>query len=99
MQTITAVLEKGTDGYGVSFEELPNVFGFGESLESAKQDAKDALTGFVQTLKKYNKPIPQALQGDYELTFEFDTSAILDYVGSVVSQTALAKAANEMRNA
>jgi predicted RNase H-like HicB family nuclease len=93
METIRVFLEKGKDGYGVSFDAIPNVFGFGETLEAAKQDAKDALTGFAEVLKKHGKPVPKALQGEYKLAFEFETDTLLDYISGTVTQMALSKAA------
>lgn len=93
MKTIKAILEAGKDGYGVSFDEIPNVFGFGESIDDAKLDAKAALDGFIEVLKRTGKPIPEILTGDYELDFEFDTEALLKHVEGIVKKTALAKAA------
>ena len=92
MRKIKAILELGKDGYGVSFEEIPNVFGFGESLEEAKADAKAALDGFVKVLKKHEKPIPKILTVNYELEFEFETESLLKHVEGLVTKTALAKA-------
>ena len=43
MTQIHVILELGTDGYGVWFQELPNVFGFGKTVEEAKADAKALL--------------------------------------------------------
>lgn len=91
MKRIKVLLEAGKDGYGVSFDEIPNVFGFGESIEAAKDDARNALAGFVTVLNKMGKPIPKILTGEYELYFEFETSALLKHVESIVKKTALAK--------
>ena len=92
MITITTILEAGKDGYGVSFPEIPNVFGFGETVENAKKDAKAALKAFIDILKQYGKEIPEILAGDYELIFEFDIEALLKYIDGIVTKTALAKA-------
>ncbi|MDR1022667.1 MAG: type II toxin-antitoxin system HicB family antitoxin [Prevotellaceae bacterium] len=92
MKTITAILEKGKDGYGVSFDGIPNVYGFGETAEAAKADALAALESFVKVLQLHSMPIPAALQGKYELDFIFDASALLEYIGGTVTQAALAKA-------
>jgi predicted RNase H-like HicB family nuclease len=92
MKTVKVILEAGKDGYGVSFDEIPNVFGFGESMEDAKADAKAALDGFIEILKKAGKPVPKILAGDYELDFELDTGALLKQVEGIVTKTALAKA-------
>lgn len=92
MKTIKVILEAGKDGYGVSFDGIPNVFGFGESIEDAKTDAKDALDGFIKVLKKTGKQVPKILQGEYQLDFELDTEALLKHVEGIVTKTALAKA-------
>jgi predicted RNase H-like HicB family nuclease len=92
MKTIKVILEAGKDGYGVSFDEIPNVFGFGESIEDAKADAEAALNGFIEVLKKTGKPVPQILQGEYQLDFELDTEALLKHIEGIVTKTALAKA-------
>jgi predicted RNase H-like HicB family nuclease len=92
MKTITVILEKGKDGYGVSFEDIPNVYGFGKTVEDAKKDAKDVLDFFVNTSKEFNKSVPEVLTGNYELDFRFDISTILDYVSGTITQSALAKA-------
>jgi predicted RNase H-like HicB family nuclease len=92
MKQIKVILEAGKDGYGVSFQEIENVFGFGETLEAAKSDAKSVLDSYLVTLDRCNQPIPEILQGDYELVFEFDIVALLKYIDGTVTKTALAKA-------
>jgi predicted RNase H-like HicB family nuclease len=92
MKSIIVTLEMGRDGYGVSFDKVPNVFGFGETVELAKKDAKDALTFYVECLNKNQQPIPEILQGEYNLVFEFDVEALLKHIDGTVTKTALAKA-------
>ena len=93
MKKIHVLLEMGKDGYGVCFEELPHVFGFGETVESAKADAKAVLDGYIFALNKCNQPIPEILQGEYELQFQFDVEALLKHIEGTVTKNALAKAA------
>ncbi|MDR2145944.1 MAG: type II toxin-antitoxin system HicB family antitoxin [Tannerella sp.] len=93
MKQIHVLLEMGKDGYGVCYDEIPTVFGFGETVELAKKDAKEALVFYVECLKKENHPIPKILQGEYELIFRFDIEALLKYIDGTVTKTALAKAA------
>ena len=92
MKQIHAVLELGKDGYGVWFREIENGFGFGETVEQAKEDAKIALESYIFVLNKYNKPVPEILSGDYELVFEFDMEALLKYIDGTVTKRAIAKA-------
>jgi len=92
MKQIHVILEIGKDGYGVSFKEIPNIFGFGETIELAKEDAKKAIESYLYVLGKYNRSIPELLQGDYELVFEFNIEALLKYINGTVTKTALSKA-------
>ena len=92
MKQIHVILEMGKDGYGVQFEELPYVFGFGETVEAAKSDAKAAIESYIVALNRCNQPIPEILQDEYELVFEFDIEALLKYIDGTVTKTALAKA-------
>ena len=92
MKKIHVTLEMGKDGYGIWFEEIPNIFGFGETVEAAKIDAKAALEGYIVALNRCNHPVPEILQGQYELIFEFDVEALLKYIDGTVTKQALAKA-------
>jgi predicted RNase H-like HicB family nuclease len=92
MKQIKVILELGKDGYGVSFDEIDNIFGFGETVESAKEDAKRVLKFYLDILNKNDKTIPKILQGGYELIYEFDIEALLKYIEGTVTKTALAKA-------
>ena len=92
MRQIHVTLEMGKDGYGVWFDEIPNVFGFGETVELAKKDAKASLDFYIECLNKTNKAIPEILKGEYELIFEFDIEALLKYIDGTVTKKALAKA-------
>jgi predicted RNase H-like HicB family nuclease len=91
MKTITAVLEKGKDGYGVWFNEVTNVFAFGETVEAAKKDAYSALDFYISSLKEDNKKLPPILQNDWELKFQYDTMALLNYYQGIFTKSALSK--------
>jgi predicted RNase H-like HicB family nuclease len=82
----------GKDGYGVSFDEIDNVFGFGETVELAKEDAKATINFYIECLNKTKRPIPEILQREYELVYEFDTEALLKYIEGTVTKAALSKA-------
>ena len=92
MKKIRVILELGKDGYGVSFPDIDNVFGFGETLEAAKADAQQVLDFYINILNKNGKPLPEMLKGDYELEFEFETEALLKHLEGIVTKKALAKA-------
>jgi len=91
MKTITAILEKGKDGYGVWYNEVSNVFAFGETIEDAKKDAYTALNFYIAHLKEEKKKIPNLLAGNWELKFQFETMALLNYYQGVFTKAALSK--------
>ena len=88
MKQITAILELGKDGYGVSFNEIDNVFAFGETVEKAKQEAQDALKFYIDI---EDKNLPEILKGEYEIKFEFDVPALLKHIGGTVTQKAISR--------
>lgn len=92
MKKVKVILEAGKDGYGIYFPEIPNVYGFGDTVELAKIDAVQVLNYYRDILIKTGKALPQILQGEYELDFEFDVEALLKYIDGTVTKTALAKA-------
>ena len=92
MEQIHVILEMGKDGYGVSFKEIPYIFGFGDTVELAKKDAEDLIKFYIECLKKENEPIPEILSREYELVFEFDVEALLKYIDGTVTKRAISKA-------
>ena len=85
-------MELGKDGYGVSFPDIENIFGFGENLKAAKADAYKVLEYYMDILNKNNETLPEILRGGYELDFEFDIESLLKHIEGIVTKTALAKA-------
>jgi predicted RNase H-like HicB family nuclease len=92
MEQIHVILELGKDGYGVSFKEIDNIFGFGETVELAKKDAYDVIKFYIECQNEVHKPIPEILKEEYELIFEFDVEALLKYIDGTVTKRAIAKA-------
>ncbi|RPH34115.1 MAG: type II toxin-antitoxin system HicB family antitoxin [Bacteroidales bacterium] len=91
MNKINVILESGKDGYGVMFENIPNVFSFGETVDKAKANAYEALRFHIESLKEDNLPIPKILKGNFELVFHFDTVALLNQYQGIFTKSALSK--------
>ena len=91
MKQITAILELGKDGYGVSFQEIDSVFAFGETVEKAKQEAGEALKFYIDVLNEDKENLPEILKGEYEIKYEFDVAALLKYIGGTVTQKAISR--------
>ena len=52
--------------YNVRFPDLPGCFTYGETIDEAKSMAKEALTGYLQSVdaRKMRLPNPLKLKGD-----------------------------------
>ncbi len=60
------ILEKDEEGgYSVYVPALKGCFTQGETFEEAIENAREAIEGFIETLKAHNQPIPK----DEELVF------------------------------
>ncbi len=58
--TYTVILEPDADGgYVVSCPSLPGVVTEGETVEEALAMARDAITGYLESLRKDGLPIPE----------------------------------------
>ena len=60
-----AKIKKDNDSYNVEFPDLPGCFTYGNDLESALSNAKEALTGYLESidLRKIKIPNPSTLRG------------------------------------
>jgi antitoxin HicB len=45
-------------GYTASVPAMPGCVTYGRSLEEAKELVKDAINGYIQSLRKHGEPIP-----------------------------------------
>jgi len=45
-------------GFTVIVPSLPGCVSYGKDLEEAKNMARDAIIGYIDSLKKHNEPIP-----------------------------------------
>jgi predicted RNase H-like HicB family nuclease len=87
MKMITATLERSKDGYGVWFEEFPNIFSFGKTVEEAKVQAKEAIEFAFEDCKKP----PKWLKNGYEIAVKFDVPALLEHYQHIFTKRGLSK--------
>jgi predicted RNase H-like HicB family nuclease len=88
MNQIQAILELGKDGYGVRFDDIPHVIAFGQTIEEAKKEAKEALEGYIIALNMCNQQIPNILKNKYELSFRYDVDSLQENQADVHKFTA-----------
>jgi len=69
------VYDEEEKAYNVRFPDLPGCFTYGETIDEAKAMAKEALTGFLQSVdaRKLRLPDPSRLEGDEVIYIEPET--------------------------
>ncbi len=84
---IRIIIERSDDSYSSYAENVPGIYGQGDTVEKAKQSA---LKG-IDLLKKYNKDenIPALLKGEYEIVYKFDTESFLNFYKKIFTNAAL----------
>ncbi len=84
---IKIIIERSDDSYSAYAENVPGIYGQGNTVDEAK---KSALAG-IDLLKKYNQDenIPAILKGDYEIIFKFDAESFLNFYKKIFTNAAL----------
>jgi len=76
--TYTVHIEPAEEGGFVAhFPALPGCYTQGETLDEVIAMAKDALVGFLETLRESGQPIPREAIHSKQVGFEFPLSASL----------------------
>ena len=88
MEKLIVTICKGNDGYGAWIENLPGIYGEGDTVEATKQSIITGLNLFI----KYNdKNLPNLLQKEYEMEYHLDVLSFLEYYSKIFSKPALEK--------
>jgi len=84
---IKIIIEKSNDSYSSYAQNVPGIYGQGDTVDEAKQSA---LAG-IELLKKYNKDdyLPSILKDDYEIEFKFDVESFLNFYKKIFTNAAL----------
>lgn len=85
MGKIKVIIEKGTDLFGAWAENIPGIYGDGNTV----QETKDSILAAIELYKKYNNEIPEELQGDMEIEWIFDVQSFLQYYSGIFTKAAL----------
>lgn len=85
MGKLIVKIEKGTDLFGAWAENVPGVYGEGETV----QETKDSIMTGIKAYKKHNEVIPAELEGDIEIEWQYDIPSLLQYYSGIFSKPAL----------
>lgn len=90
MKTLSAIIEKTSDGYSV-FTENEMFSGIGNTAEEAKTDMMNQISFYVQTCKEENMSYPSYLDEGFEVVYKFDVQSLLQYYEGIFTNAALEK--------
>jgi len=87
MKKIVATLEWSKDGYGIWFEDFPNVFSFGQTVDEAIIKSREAIKySFEDSSVK-----PLWLKNGFEISIRFDTAGLINHYQYIFTKRALSK--------
>lgn len=85
MGKINVTIEKGADLFGAWADNIPGIYGEGETVKETKESVLSAIALY----KEYNDKIPSELEGDVEIEWHFDVQSFLQYFSGIFTKAAL----------
>lgn len=89
MVILHAVIERTETNYGAYVEEIDGVGGLGNTLAEVKESLKEGLIVLKEACEDYGDPVPEQLQGDYQIVFRMDTKSFLQMYCKIFTKSAL----------
>lgn len=87
MAKIYVTIEKGPDLFSAWADNVPGIYGEGESVKEVKDDILKAISLYKEHNKEEN--IPEELKGDYDIEWHFDVQSFLQYYSGIFTKAAL----------
>lgn len=85
MGKISVTIEKGADLFGAWADNVPGIYGEGETVK----ETKESILAAIALYKEYNDDIPSELAGDVEIEWHFDVQSFLQYFNGIFTKAAL----------
>jgi predicted RNase H-like HicB family nuclease len=85
MEKLFVRIVRGKENYGAWIDNLPGIYGQGDTVEEAKKSLEDGLALYV----KHNTEIPEVIQSEYQMEYHFDVPSFLEYYSGIFSKPAL----------
>lgn len=87
MARVCVIIEKGTDLFSAWAENIPGIYGEGESVKEVKEDILKSISLYKELNEEKN--IPEELKGEYEIEWHFDVQSFLQYYSGIFTKAAL----------
>lgn len=87
MKLIKVIIEKTKNMFSSYAENVPGIYGGGDTVEEAKKSILDAIRLLVEHNDKKN--IPPILRGKYAIIYKYDTESFLRHYKGIFTNSAL----------
>ncbi|WP_276484152.1 type II toxin-antitoxin system HicB family antitoxin [Paraflavitalea pollutisoli] len=87
MKVVKINIEKTKDMYSSYADNVPGIYGGGDTVEEAIKSTLDA----IRLLKEHNDPkhIPAILEGKYTITYKYDAQSFLKHYKGIFTNSGL----------
>ena len=89
MITLHAIIERAEHNYSAYVEEVDGVGGVGDTLDEVKKSLKEGLIVLKEACIEDGYPVPEELQGEYQIVFRMDTKSFLQMYCKIFTKSAL----------
>ena len=87
MKKLRAIISIGPEDFGAWIENLPGVYGAGETVAEAKKNLEEGLVLYI----KHNEVPAWLKNGQYKFIHKFDSQSFLNYFKGIFTNSALEK--------
>ena len=85
MGKIIVTIEKGKDSYGAWIDDIPGIYGAGDTVK----ETKESILSAIELYKRHNKNIPKELSSNIDIEWKFDIQSLLQFYSAVFTNSAL----------
>lgn len=89
MDKIVVTVEVTDNNYAAYMESLPGCVSTGKTFNELKTNMLEAVAGHLEISREFGDEIPEPFNGDYELSFRFDTQSLLQHYRGIFTNAAL----------
>jgi predicted RNase H-like HicB family nuclease len=89
MEKVVVTVEVTDNNYAAFIDNLPGCVSTGKTFSELKANMAEAVTGHLEVSREFGDEIPEPFNGEYELSFRFDTQSLLQHYRGIFTNAAL----------
>ena len=89
MKNVIVTVEMTENNYSAYIEALPGCVTTGKSMDEIKSNMQEAIEGHIKVSLDFGDKIPPEFEGEYRLSFRFDTECLLTHYKGIFTNSAL----------